>query len=99
MSIADKRTCSVVKESLDYANVKAHLQAHVKYAGKKNQRSEKSSSMYLDSPVSNEDIEPDSMKVSPWQEAVQSWTEESVESENRKSEFPPRHRNPLLKPS
>jgi hypothetical protein len=37
MTIADKRTCPVVKESLDHADVKAHLQAHVKYAGKKNQ--------------------------------------------------------------
>jgi hypothetical protein len=99
MSIADKRTCSVVKESLDHADVKAHLQAHVKYAGDKNQPQKNRRARISTVPVLNEDIEPDSVKASPWQEAVQSWTKESVGSENTKSEFPPRHRNSLLKPS
>ena len=99
MSIADKRTCSFVKESLDHAGVKAHLQAHVKYAGDKNQPQKNRRARISTVPVLNEDIEPDSVKVSPWQEAVQSWTKESVGSENTKSEFPPRHRTPLLKPS
>jgi hypothetical protein len=99
MSIADKRICSVVKESLDQADLKAHLQAYVKYAGKKNQISEKSSSTYLHSPRLERRYGAGFREVSPWQEAVHSWTKESVGSENTTSEFPARHRNSLLKPS
>jgi hypothetical protein len=99
MSIADKRTCSVAKESLDHADVKVHLQAHVKYAGTKIKAQKNRRARVQTDPMSNEDIETDSVKVSAWQEAVQSWTKESVGSENTTSEFSPGHRSSLLKPS
>jgi hypothetical protein len=99
MSIADKRTCSVVKESLDHADVETHLQAHVKYAGRKIKDQENRRAHISTLPTSNEDIESDYVRANSWHEAAQSWTKGSVESENTKSKFPLRHRNPLSKPS
>jgi hypothetical protein len=57
MSIADKRTCSVAKESLDHTDVKAHLQAHVKYAGRKIKDQKNRRAHISTLPVSNDDIE------------------------------------------
>ena len=63
MSIADKRICSVVKESLDHADVVAHLQAHVKYAREKPRARKNHRARISTVPVLNEDNDLDSAKM------------------------------------